>query len=342
MKTSYLLEINELAQRFKPSVSQLSPPPHDNIIEPGQIWSTRAKPIFPKKLPKLCKIDDPYFIVIVRRDKEIKGHSTYVVAPILRNYLMAGPHDVILPEEILCHRITVSLELSITILQDSLDECIGTLPAEWAVKLGNYLHYIEGLTDKKPAIYTGIEYLDENDVNYQCHKTMIKELEYLQAPVIAWAKECKVLVQNVSLAERVYKNIKKSVKSLLSDIQSIIDQISDWIILPTELLPKWALARAEGGEFPRLDATYELTEENAVLHFFVAKDLKEGSNICLIKIFDRQGKLSEVLDDAAVVGKHGDYSVPIKGGQTEITLKMVQDGFVVLRSDNTQVKMQKL
>jgi len=340
MKNTYLLELNELAKRFEPPTAQLGPPPRGNIIESGQIWSTRAKPIFPITLPKLCKIDDPYFIVIIRSGMaDMKGHLTHLAAPVLRNYLMAGPNDVILPENILCHRITVSLELAITILQDSLEECIGTLPIEWATNLSAYYNYIEGVIDKKPAVITGIEYLDENDVSYQCHKTMVKELAYLQDPVIAWAEECGVLTQPASLVNKVYKNIKKTVKDTLADIKSIIDSIHEWAALPAGLLPQLALARAAGGEPPRLDAIYHLPEDNAVLHLLIIEDVNKKS-ICQIKLFDQHGSLSEALDDSRVVGKGGECSAPIKGGEINIPLENIIKGFVILKPNNKEAKIQ--
>jgi hypothetical protein len=142
-------------------------------------------------------------IVVQPKVAKLKRHALHLVAPIIENPAMAGPDDVLLPEEVLGHRVAAAMGFSFTLLQDSLDRSCGRLPESWIVNLKHFYKFLSGTESIAPSVLTGIRYLDENDVRFVFHEELARALAYVQEPVVAWAEKCGVLADESSASASV-------------------------------------------------------------------------------------------------------------------------------------------
>ncbi|NLE66229.1 MAG: hypothetical protein GX608_02310 [Lentisphaerae bacterium] len=183
--------IETLAQTFLPRKGQMRPASAHPRPAAGQLWLTRPDPGFPDNLPAGIRTDDPVRLILLEAGTgNLKGHRLHLAAPIIENPAMAGPDDLILPKEVLGHRVAVAAGMACTVLQDGLDRCRGCLPPAW---LSSLQAFQEGLLNhaSPPAnVQTGLPYLDEHDVRYLAHRKLADGLAYLQEPVLAWAEAC--------------------------------------------------------------------------------------------------------------------------------------------------------
>lgn len=150
----------------------------------GQYYLTIPEPTFPSDLPKECKTDDPVSVVIISsHSMPLKEHTLHLVAPVI-NTIMAGPEDIILPREILPYRPAIAIGTCFSVLDQSLGKCMGRLPDETTNDILNFREFIHDNIDTCPKVITGPDYLDEMDIRYKFHQTILDQVAYLTVPVL--------------------------------------------------------------------------------------------------------------------------------------------------------------
>ncbi len=149
----------------------------------GQVWRTLSKPPFPDNSPADCHNEEPFLVLILSDEPtEISGHLIHHVMPIHRECAQAGPDDILLPREVFGYRVVVCAGASVPVFRESLDICVGVLPKSFLEPVVAFQDWLEGSSDVRPQVLTGLPYLDEQDVRWRYKEALRRILWWSGSP----------------------------------------------------------------------------------------------------------------------------------------------------------------
>lgn len=160
--------IESLAARIKPPaglrpVLSLHP-------SAGEVWTTSFKD----------KDGESYRMLVLHGPIE-STTGVYQVAPLHRRIEYTGPDDVILPREVFGHRVVACVGASIPVERSSLVACQGGIPEQWLALLRNYAAWLDGSSEVRPNVLSGLHYLDNQDRRWVFKEALGRTLMAYQA-----------------------------------------------------------------------------------------------------------------------------------------------------------------
>jgi len=233
----------------------------------------------------------------------------HLVAPLLTDPYQAGPEDIILPKEVLGHRVVLAWGSRLTVLEKSLDRCEGKLPKKWCDVVVQLAANVDLQVLRTSGIEMGFEYLDNQDIRFAYHETLVDRLSYLQSPVMqaVWPE------------------------------QAVVIRMDDWISRIDQANCQ-SLAAKTGRAFEE-SLYFRVVGKKLVIKVVLTSD---GSRVQLL-ILDAKGEPALELNGCRVLNAE-DLAVgdPIKDAQILVTLQEMRGGWRLVDKEGASLKIEYL
>lgn len=306
MKSQPIRQLEGLLNRVLPSKGTLESVENIQNIGPGQMWSTKAILDYPIHFGE----HELFWVLVVQsRVMTLNKERVHLVAPLLSDPHLAGPEDIILPKEIMGHRVALAWGSRITVLEKSLDRCEGKLPKKWCDVVAQLSANVDFHVLRTSGIEMGFDYLDNHDIRFAYHENLVDRLSYLQSPVIqvVWHEQADVIRM-----DKWFSRIERA------KCQS--------------------LAAATGSAFEE-SLYYRVVGKKLVIKVVLASD---WTHVQLL-ILNEKGELAPELDGCQVVNTEGKaVGKPINDAQVLIDLNEMRWGWSLVDKDETSRKIEYL
>lgn len=245
-----------------------------------------------------------WLLVTGKAEKDI-----YDVVPIFAWTENTGPMDIILDDTVFGKSMTVSFELECSLGKNSLGRSIGKLPENVMKNIYTAMNSLNGGTvkDRAPGFMWGWEYIDEQDLRYQYHATLLNELIALQQPLRETIFQPETVAESWSFAGELQKIWPKIIPQLeaLPAAAASDDDISvpvvnlDLRVVQSKAVAKlkcWALPDSFSPEnaqklcyIVNQDSGEIMAEAELLKHRVVPADKKwlADKNICLVVVHNK-------------------------------------------------------